>query len=877
MAYIEHDFPIEGLNKIAQKEGNAKKPIYQMHKWWARRLGSVFRMLILATFAEDDIHPTELWRRFYTRNQLTVERDGKRVPPIILDPFMGGGTTIVEALRLGCKVVGVDLNPVAWFVTKKEVEPVDLDALDAAFKQLEKTVAPKILYYYKTTCPLGHQADVMYVFWVKKVTCVGCGQDVRLFPSFRLASKGKEHTVFCPRCHHIFQVDTLSDEARCEECGHTFVPGEGYSSGGYYTCPACGQRERVLDAVRRKEGPPEAEMFAIEYYCPSCEKQGKSWTGPAEDNPYHYRGYKPADAEDLALFAEAKAEFERRKDELPLPEQAIPMDIHTEAIIFQNYRYFHQLFNERQLLCLGMLLTGIAEIAETNVQEALLIAFSNSLDGNNVLTRYHLTRVELEEMFSRHAFWPNTSLVEGNVWGVKWGKGSFTKRFSLVRRAKEYAIRPFERDGQRHRPTGDTVQAAFASEFAALTSDAANTLLRAQTAEDMTFLPDRSVDAVITDPPYCGNVSYSELADFFHVWLRLALSDRYPHFQPEYTPKAREVISNVGVRGSLKKMQKLGIEIKDEESFFQGLTRVFRECHRVLKDEGLMVFTFHHRETWAWESVLRSLLDVGFYVVAVYPIHAEMSTSTHIMAGGISYDIPFVCRKRKGDGQAVSWEALKDEIYFAAQESVERIKTSGRSISDADLFVIVMGRCLELYSKHWPNVFKEGEQVDVDQAVDDLDDLVDSLIKSYELKLLPASLDETTKLYLLYIAGQKTVSADELRKRLVTGGGSLDVFTKREYLLTRRKQMTVASPGQRMTFIERELERDRDLPLIDVAHHLYATYKAGQPVQWLLGRWTRDELVAVLEHLYRKGGDRVWRSLAELTRSALAPTTKPLL
>jgi len=55
MPYIEHDFPIEDLNRIAQKEGNAKKPIYQMHKWWARRLGSVFRMLILTTFAEDDL------------------------------------------------------------------------------------------------------------------------------------------------------------------------------------------------------------------------------------------------------------------------------------------------------------------------------------------------------------------------------------------------------------------------------------------------------------------------------------------------------------------------------------------------------------------------------------------------------------------------------------------------------------------------------------------------------------------------------------------------------------------------------------------------------------------------------------------------------
>jgi len=853
MSYIEHDLPIEGLNKIAQKEGNAKKPIYQMHKWWARRLGSVFRMLILAAFAEDDIHPMELWRRFYTRNQLTVEHDGKRVPPIILDPFMGGGTTIVEALRLGCKVIGVDLNPVAWFVTKKEVEPVDLDDLDAAFKQLEKTVAPKILRYYRTTCPLGHQADVMYVFWVKKVTCVGCDQDVNLFPSFRLATKKDVHTVFCPACRHVFQVDSLRDEARCEECGQTFVPGEGYTSRGYYTCPACGQRERVLEAVRRKGGPPEVEMFAIEYYCPTCEREG-----------YDRRGYKPTDVEDLALFAEAKAEFERRRDELLFPRQRVPQGMKTRDLLNYGYKYWHQMFNERQLLCLGMLLDAILRISDVNMRELLLMTLSDAVNANNLFCKYNTHRSELEPLFGLHAFHLINQPIENNVWGTKYGRGSFVRYYLKTRRGKEYGIRPFERDGAVRRKTGDTVTAQLVEDFASVLAGQGNGLLWAQTSEDLSPIPDGAVDAVITDPPYCDNVMYGELADFFYVWLHLGLGDAYAWFEPELSPKAREIIQNEA-------------QEKNEEFFFRGLTRVFRECHRVLNDDGLMAFTFHHKETWAWKSVLNAILEAGFYVAAVYPVRSEGHTGIHGEVGNIRYDIPFVCRKRKGDGQAVSWEALKDEIYFAAQESVERIKTSGRSISDADLFVIAMGRCLELYSKHWPNVLKKGQQVDVDQAVDDLDGLVDSLIKSYELKLLPASLDEITKLYLLYIAGQKTVSADELRKRLVTGGGSLDPFTKRGYLLTKRKRMTVATPSQRMAFIEREMERDRDLPVIDIAHLLYATYDAGQPVQWFLGRWTRDELVAVLEHLYRKSGDRAWRSLAELTRSALAPTQKRMV
>ncbi len=119
MKYIEKDFPIEKLNEIARKEGNAKKPIYQIHKWWARRLGSVFRTILLTSFLPDEITEEEFWKNYYYKKTDLKEILG--YSPIILDPFMGGGTTIVEALRLGIKPIGIDINPVAWFVTKKEV------------------------------------------------------------------------------------------------------------------------------------------------------------------------------------------------------------------------------------------------------------------------------------------------------------------------------------------------------------------------------------------------------------------------------------------------------------------------------------------------------------------------------------------------------------------------------------------------------------------------------------------------------------------------------------------------------------------------------------------------------------------------------------
>ena len=133
---IEHTLPIENLNPIALSEGNAKSPVYQIHKWWARRLGSVFRMITLSVFAHAEESEAVVWQKFCDGADLGGA--------IVLDPFMGGGTTIAEALRLGCKTIGVDINPVAWFVTKKEVEPVDLDALDAAFSRIEATAGERI-------------------------------------------------------------------------------------------------------------------------------------------------------------------------------------------------------------------------------------------------------------------------------------------------------------------------------------------------------------------------------------------------------------------------------------------------------------------------------------------------------------------------------------------------------------------------------------------------------------------------------------------------------------------------------------------------------------------------------------------------------------
>lgn len=173
---LEGDFPVIQISQIAEHESWRKevnRPLYHIHKWWATRLGSVFRGIVLSALSKPDVN---IWSEFYNEHNLKDK--------IVLDPFMGSGTTIGEAIKLGAKAIGSDINPISTFQVRQALTYVPIDQLRIAFHKIEQQVAGEIKQYYQTRDDIsGEKIPVLYYFWVKQVTTPD-GEIVPLFSRY---------------------------------------------------------------------------------------------------------------------------------------------------------------------------------------------------------------------------------------------------------------------------------------------------------------------------------------------------------------------------------------------------------------------------------------------------------------------------------------------------------------------------------------------------------------------------------------------------------------------------------------------------------------------------------------------------------------------
>jgi DNA modification methylase len=311
---IEVGFPIVEINRLAEPERNNFKPIYQMHKWFARRASCVFRAILLAALkpaVQPDGRPTDLMSEFYKNHTDDLDLKGKT----ILDPFMGGGTTIVEALRLGCTAIGMDLNPVAWFIVKTEIASVKLSELKSAFVRLcergtpwngDRPLRESLLDLYKTEVAPGVSADAMYTLWVQHAICTdqSCKKEVPLFKDYFIAHRtvGVRYwrDLKCPACGDHFDWETepatlildkrLMINASRGSAGEgrptavwTYAPepekptSRKQASNAELDCPCCSKRVRIAVPWDRKKERKKVLLSVL--LCPACENVWQ-WRGP---------------------------------------------------------------------------------------------------------------------------------------------------------------------------------------------------------------------------------------------------------------------------------------------------------------------------------------------------------------------------------------------------------------------------------------------------------------------------------------------------------------------------------------------------------------------------------------------------------------------
>lgn len=279
------------------------------------------------------------------------------------------------------------------------------------------------------------------------------------------------------------------------------------------------------------------------------------------------------------------------------------------------------------------------------------------------------------------------------MWGTDKSSGTFSTLFeSRLIRAKRYLAAPFEVDfeqtlfgegtGSRKILASRPIDIQFAEswdQFAA--KEQAIMILNSDSAS--LPLPDASVDAVVTDPPYFDFVHYSELSDFFFAWLSPVLKNRYTWFNRPDSSDPREV------------------QHKDPRIFARQLGSVFSECCRILKDDGVLVFSFHHSRAEGWAAIYEAVTTAGLAVVAAYPVHAELRAASPKSSAKnpISLDAVLVCRKQHSASPCLDEKAA----IAKAEQLAKDLEFAGMSISSADRFVILSSQILTALSGRTEN------------------------------------------------------------------------------------------------------------------------------------------------------------------------------
>jgi len=662
--------------------------------------------------------------------------------------------------------------------------------------------------------------------WCRVFPCPACGLKIPLSTNFVLDTKGKPET-------HLAAFPAVPRKGQADACTFNIVRKSDWASchwprltgedwhpqmtptfrDGKAICPRCGRVETgdvVKDFARGQEGGLSSQLYAVASQVPVrlTYRNGEVKT------KYLWRFRAPT-ATDLEAIHKAEAEAKRLRSQWVaqdlLPSEEVPEGDKTREPKNMGMFHWRNLFLPRQLLTNVAVLDEIRKAQEAlrrdcppeqaeAVSVYLSLILSKIVNYNSVNTFWDYTRRKGTQTFSRHdfafrgAFTEFEGAREPVMWGAAQVLGAYEELAALIHGA---GIGPAanedddasQAEEETESDAGMCEDEAPETSSGALSSDNTTFDLRPEvivptvTCDDAAALSvpaPSSVHLICVDPPYYNNVQYSELSNFFYVWLKRALRDfdgLAPLFREPLAESNREAVANAArwkreeeeeqarwqarYDEAFQRLRGQGVKVKDAKAaaeeaagtkpqtaaqradrFYEDkMSAVFRRARQLLHPAGRMVVMFNHKQTAAWSSLGMALTRAGFEVRSSVPIHTEAESSLNIRGlDAARSTVLLMCVPREEREQPEgNWSTVQKRVNHVARAAAQRFQ--GQGLSGTDLYLSALGPALGEVGRNWPVTTLAGREVDLEDALEE----AYKAVGAWRLEQILASLTERAK------------------------------------------------------------------------------------------------------------------------------------
>ena len=744
----EVDFPIAEVSRHAVREKSIRHGHPStLHLWWARRPLASSRAMLMALLLPDPCDPHcpaafktaarrillgmhgrpqgwaaalesdeglrriiltfianfANWDNAASPAYLDVSRALLRAAhgeeaPLVVDPFAGGGSIPLEALRLGCEAFASDLNPVACLILKVMLEDIPrhgpglAEELRRVGGEIKRRAELELADLYPSD---ADGATPIAYLWARTVRCEApdCGAEIPLLRSFWLCKKATrkralrhrverstgstprvEFEIFEPKAAKEVHGGTVTRaRAACLCCGAVLPPERVRAQ----LAAQRGGADVIFDAEGRRTGG--ARMTAVVTLRPGL-------TG---------RHYRLPTQEDFAAvhrsqerLADILGEWERggKQGLCPVPDESAPTKDTHRAVGSQLPLYgiaiFGDLFTARQKVALVELLNIVRNRTTAGLISVLACAFNRVSMSNMSCTRWNAVAEKMQHTFGRQALPMVWDFAEVVITAE--APGNWTSGFALIADVVDASVNLGS--GQ--------VQTADATDHP---------------------LPDQSTSVWFTDPPYYDAIPYADLSDFFLVWLKRTLPG-HPLLRDPFdehnvlSPKSREAVQ-------CEKVKDANGAPKDKEFYEEAMARAFAEGRRVLSEDGVGSVVFAHKTTEGWEALLSGMIQGGWTITGSWPVATEMGSRLNARdTAALATSVHLICRPRAEDAPVGDWSDVLRELPARVSSWMDRLQNEG--IRGADLVFACVGPALEIFSRYRTVETAEGHAVELPEYLE---------------------------------------------------------------------------------------------------------------------------------------------------------------